>query len=174
MRKPGRPQTRVLPRGAKSRTKAPQVAGFTLIEIMVVMVLLGLVSALTLPSMQRWHDAVQVQAQSAQVVESLRSTMFSAASRRQDMVVDLSSFSTGVGQEAATPTGTAAVGHARVSMPEGWQVQRVVTATFLNNGLCKPGMAVLRSPRQQSVVIRIAGPACSIDTVSDFAGQSEQ
>jgi prepilin-type N-terminal cleavage/methylation domain-containing protein len=154
--------------------------GFTLIEMMVVMVLLGLVSALTLPSMQRWHDAVQARAQIALVVESLRGAMFAAASRRQDVLMDLSSFASAPagtaapadaasGASAAVLNNVAGVGPERVKvrLPEGWAVERVVDAVFMKNGLCRAGMALMRNPSGQQVVVQVSGPACSIDTLAE-------
>jgi prepilin-type N-terminal cleavage/methylation domain-containing protein len=139
--------------------------GFTLIEMMVVMVLLGLMSTLALPAMQRWHDAVQLRAQLALVVESLRAEIFSAASRRQDVVMDMGSF----GQNAASAGASAAggAGRAKVAMPTGWVAERVVEATFMKNGLCKPGMVILRQPEGHRVVLQVAGPSCAVDTLTD-------
>jgi prepilin-type N-terminal cleavage/methylation domain-containing protein len=167
-RHPGRPLS---PSGSR---------GFTLIEMMVVMVLLGLVSALTLPSMQRWHDAVQSRAQMALVVESLRGAMFAAASRRQDVLMDSSSFApapagTGAAASAASGAAThatsnpASVGpeRAKVPLPEGWAVERVVDAMFMKNGLCRAGMALMRNATGQRVVVQVSGPACSIDTLAE-------
>jgi prepilin-type N-terminal cleavage/methylation domain-containing protein len=170
-----------------------RVEGFTLIEMMVVMVLLGLVSALTLPSMQRWHDAVQARAQMALVVESLRGAMFSAAARRQDVLVDPSSFvpvnraapasaanpnanpassaaastTTGTATGAATLAPNAGPERAKVALPDGWAVERVVDAMFMKSGLCRPGMALLRNPTGQRMVVQVSGPACSVDTLTD-------
>ncbi len=155
--------------------------GFTLIEMMVVMVLLGLVSALTLPSMQRWHDAVQSRAQMALVIESLRGAMFAAASRRQDVLMDASSFApanapsaaaaasaaSGAGSFASSNPPTAGPERAKVPLPAGWAVERVVDAMFMKNGLCRPGMALMRNPTGQRVVVQVSGPACSIDTLAE-------
>ena len=47
-------------------------------ELMVVLALLGLLSAMALPRMQRWHDAVQARAQAAELVGALREAAFAA------------------------------------------------------------------------------------------------
>lgn len=154
--------------------------GFTLIEMMVVMVLLGLVSALTLPSMQRWHDAVQSRAQMALVVESLRGAMFAAASRRQDVLMDASSFAPASAGSAAPANAassadngllshppSAAPERVKVTLPEGWAVERVVDAMFMKNGLCRAGMALMRKPNGHRLVVQVSGPACSIDTLAE-------
>ncbi len=71
--------------------------GFTLLEMLVVMVLMGLVTTLALPAMQRWHDAVQDKAQAAEIIDALRAAGFSAGATRRDILVDSDSF-----QPAAT------------------------------------------------------------------------
>ena len=66
--------------------------GFTLLEMLVVMVLMGLVTTLALPAMQRWHDAVQAKAQAASIVDALRAASFEAGATRRELVVDERSF----------------------------------------------------------------------------------
>lgn len=66
--------------------------GFTLLEMLVVMVLLGLVTSLALPAMQRWHDAVQLRARVAVVVDAMRAAAFAAGASRVELVMDASSF----------------------------------------------------------------------------------
>jgi hypothetical protein len=95
--------------------------------------------------------------------------MFAAASRRQDLLMDESSFAPA--SKTATASNTAPnllTERARVVMPEGWVLERVVAATFLKSGLCRPGMALLRNEQGQRVVVKVSGPACSVDTVTDL------
>ncbi len=66
--------------------------GFTLLEMLVVMVLMGLVTTLALPAMQRWHDAVQHKAQAATIIDALRAAGFNAGANRREIIVDDSSF----------------------------------------------------------------------------------
>ncbi|MFG5406997.1 prepilin-type N-terminal cleavage/methylation domain-containing protein [Piscinibacter sakaiensis] len=75
------------------RTADPQPRGFTLIEMMVVLVLLGLVTTLALPAVQRWHDGLQLRAQGMGIVEALRAAAFAAGASRRDLVMDRDSFS---------------------------------------------------------------------------------
>lgn len=152
-------------RYAPARSHGVGSNGFTLIEMVVVMVLLGLASGLVLPSMQRWHDAVRARAQVAQVVEALRGAIFSAAASRRDAVMDASSFS------SAAPAGDAVAGSGqrrlRLPMPDGWRLVRVVDATFMANGLCRPGMALFDTDAGRRMVVKVAGPTCSVDTIAD-------
>lgn len=67
-------------------------SGFTLIEMMVVLTLLGLVTTLALPAMQRWHDAARARAQLATLVGALRAASFAASAERRDLTLDELSF----------------------------------------------------------------------------------
>ena len=90
-----------------SRTARLASAGFTLIEMLVVMVLLGLIATVALPSMQRWHDAVQSRAKAAGLVESVRAAAFAAGAQRRVLRVDKQSFErqTGADSRAVPATG---------------------------------------------------------------------
>lgn len=145
--------------------------GFTLLEMLVVLVLLGLVSTMTLPAMQRWHDAVESRAQLAQVVEALRGAMFSAASRRQDIVLDMDSFKP-ASDPAANNAAHQGIERAHITLPAGWAAERAVVATFMSNGLCKPGMVLLSKPLGQHLAVTVSGPACRIDAQDSVAASA--
>lgn len=128
--------------------------GFTLLELLVVLVLLGLMTSVALPRMQRWHDAVQARAQGAALLDELRAAAFAAGARRTRMVMSDASLL------AAPTTGPDPV--VRLTLPPGWTATTVESAAFLSNGLCEPGMLGLRSDRGVDLRLRVAGPRCSV------------
>ena len=141
--------------------------------MLVVMVLLGLISATVLPSMQRWHDIMQARSQSAAIVDTLRAASFASGVSRRDIVMDAETFTEPVAEPlpaGASPAASAAsaalvmqLRRVRAPLPSGWTVQRVVPAVFLANGLCKPGMVSLTTDRNSLVLIRVAGPVCGVE-----------
>lgn len=160
--------------------------GFTLLEMLVVMVLLGLVTSLALPAMQRWHDAVQLRAQAGLVVDVLRAAAFQAAATRSDRVVDATSFTQAAAPSAAVPAGSASAAaatlgtpttpdtpasgagtrampdHVAVTLASGWTVADVQPATFRANGLCDAGSFTLKPPAGNPVSIKVDGPVCRV------------
>ena len=150
-------------------------SGFTLLEMMVVMLLLGLMTTLVLPSMQRWHDGVESRSQVAALVESLQAAAFAAPTSRKRLVMDSESFAPPPSlppDRAAEPRSTGstagdlpqALAPSRISLslPRGWRAERVVEAAFLPSGLCSPGFAALRTEAGAPVVLEVLGPRCSI------------
>lgn len=170
--------------------------GFTLLEMLVVMVLLGLVTSMALPAMQRWHDAIQHKAQAAAIVDALRAAGFNAGANRRDIVVDRTSFQQGAAPTstdtgartgrpgdgpAAPPAGTTDAANVRqqvasaagqplrlaLELPGGWQAERVDDIRFLANGLCRPGTMVLRTDRGDAVRVEVRGPLCGVELAAD-------
>ena len=152
--------------------------GFTLLEMLVVMVLMGLITTLALPAMQRWHDAIQLKAQAAVVVDALRTAAFSAGASRRTLDMDGSSFRTSAQvAEAAKlaaqadktkPSDTAPVTLPQpaplvIDLPSGWRVERVQPARFLANGLCSPGLVALKTGTGEPLTIEVRGPVCGIE-----------
>jgi prepilin-type N-terminal cleavage/methylation domain-containing protein len=136
---------------------AREQRGFTLIEMLVVMVLLGLLTGLALPAMQRWHDAVQAQADGAVLVGAAHAQAFAAGVRRSALRLTEASFAaSGAASSPALP------GLARLDLPPGWTLERVQPATFLASGLCEPGRVDLVSSRGVPMELQVLGPVCRI------------
>lgn len=170
-------------------SRAGPEAGFTLVEMMVVMVLLGLLTTLALPAMQRWHDGVQARAQTMGVVEALRAAAFAAGANRSLRIVDAASFVPA--RQATVPAAPAASAVAdapaasmpagddprplantaiQVPIPAGWQVERADPAAFLANGLCRPGRIEFRTAAGARVAVDIGGPTCSVGIADPASG----
>lgn len=108
--------------------------GFTLLEMLVVMVLLGLVTSLALPAMQRWHDAVQHKAQAAAIIDALRAAGFNAGANRRDIVIDAASF-----QPAGAPAASGGASAASLGgSPSRAGVERAADA----RATASPGSAI--------------------------------
>lgn len=131
--------------------------GFTLLELMVVMVLLGLVASMTLPRLSRWYAGVQARAEAGLVLEGLRAQAFRAGALRRDLRLTARSVELG-GEEA---------GLAHLSLPPGWALRRVVETVFRADGLCGNGLLALSSPSDQALMIVIKGPSCEFSWQPD-------
>lgn len=154
-----------------TRSARPVAQGFTLLEMLVVMVLLGFVTSLALPAMQRWHDATQLRSRTAVIVDALRVAALKAAASRRTLVMDERSFkpARGLADAAArapapgASTNAPTDNHLEVELPPGWTATRVLEARFLGNGLCQPGSAVLTTERGEQVEVSVQGPLCAVE-----------
>lgn len=149
------------------------VAGFTLVEMMVVMVLLGMIAGMTLPAMQRWHDALLARSEASTIVEALQAAAFDAGVQKQDLVLDGKSFVVGQADDSGAPVqrvrraSADTIARVRIGLPPGWQVGRTVTAVFLADGLCSPGLVALESARGTRLLFAIQGPICRVEWAPD-------
>ena len=136
--------------------------GFTLIEMLVVMVLLGLMGGLALPAMQRWFDAVQAKAYAAALVDAMRGAAFAAGATRRTIVVDAGSF--GAAADSAVAAATPAdPERLTMAMPPGWKLLRAEPAFFLASGLCRPGRLLMEPEPGRSLALVVHGPVCKVE-----------
>lgn len=145
--------------------------GFTLLELMVVMVLLGLVTSMTLPAMQRWHDGLLARTEASAIVEKLQAAAFDAGVQKRSLRLDAESFTQGTPprEGVAGHDGSKKVERVKLSLPPGWQLGRSVAAVFGADGLCKPGLIALRSSRGTPLIFTVQGPICKIEWTRDHS-----
>ncbi len=143
-----------------------QVAGFTLLELVIVMVLLGLTTTLAVPSMQRWYDALQARSEASAIVETLQVAAFDAGVQKRSLLLDEQSFAPAPAAPARKRT-TPIVERVQVNLPPGWQVGRSKAALFGADGLCQPGLVALNSSRGTPLLFVVKGPICRIEWMQD-------
>jgi prepilin-type N-terminal cleavage/methylation domain-containing protein len=134
--------------------------GFTLLELLVVMVVLGMLAALVLPSMQRWHDSLQARAEGATLLDAVRAAAFAAGAQRISYVVDGASFGVAPGGVSAAPRSAAQP--IRLALPDGWRVVDARAATLLASGLCEPGWVRFLTNREVPFRLNVMGPRCDV------------
>lgn len=116
--------------------------GFTLIEALVALVLLGLLAGFVFPQMNRWYGSIV----DRQEVSELRTEL-----KQLSAVAVL----TGRDLSLAQAAGDAAVLVApyRIGLPAGWTVLDVGSLRFMRAGDCQPGVSRIATARQTVVVV---------------------
>ena len=120
--------------------------GFTLIEALVSLVLLGLLAGLVFPSMNRWYSAIVARQEVAELSIQIKQLPARAVLSARDL--SLADF--------AEPA-AAADGPQRLALPKGWRVVDSGDLRFLRSGLCQPGQARMASDSGQAAVFSANG-----------------
>lgn len=134
-----------------TRFAQPRAAGFTLVEMLAVLTLAALMSAVALPAMQRWFDSVSQRAQLSEIAVQFQKLAARAALLAQ--TVELSQASARAKLSDGEPV---------LSLPEGWSVVSSKPVVFFYSGICDGGTVDLIGPEQRRVSLRIAPVNCAV------------
>ena len=129
-------------------------AGFTLIEMIAVMVLVGLLGSIALPAMQRWFDSISARAQLSEVSIQFQQLAARAALLSQTVVINKDSW-----REKMSD------GDAALALPDGWSITSAAPVTFFYSGICDGGNIDLQGPQQRKVRLQIAHASCDVRIV---------
>ena len=137
------------PGSARSTIRQPR-SGFTLIEMMAVMVIIGLMSVVVLPSFQRWFDGLDSRIQSTELAARLQRLVARAALLGQTIDVTQAN----VGDKLAD-------GRVALTLPEGWQIADKETLRINASGVCAGGRLKFDTPRG-SIVLKVDAGGCEV------------
>ncbi len=126
--------------------------GFTLIEVMVTLTLLGMLVAVVFPNMSRWYAGLQRRQVLAQLQAQLQQLPAVAVFVGRDLsLADI------LGAQS-----TLALRY-RVELPAGWVLKDAGDLRFLRTGQCRAGTATLQIAGQNvNVDVRLRPPMCDI------------
>lgn len=125
--------------------------GFTLIEMMVVMVLMGLISAVALPNFERWFSSTQQRVDAARIALQVQNLLARAAVLNQS--IDVTS---------STVRQILVDGKPALDLPEGWRLGPQDKLSVYGSGYCTPGRMTFVSKSKQQVAIEIRDQQCAV------------
>jgi len=125
--------------------------GFTLIEALASLVLLGLLAGVVFPNMNRWYDSIVARQLLSELTTQVRQLAAVAVFTGRDFsLADVA----GGSVMWASPY--------RLNLPAGWVVRDAGDLRFLRTGMCRPGAAWLRGDAGRE--IRVAANAlCEVE-----------
>ncbi len=132
--------------------------GFTLLELLVVMVLMGMMTGVVFVSLSRWFDSLVVRSEWSQVQGQLRKLPVWAALAQQR--VELSAPARSAGQ---------AEGFTAMGAPPQWRMHngwRVESGRWLmySSGVCEAGSVVLHQiQRNRRFVAQLKAGSCLVE-----------
>lgn len=120
--------------------------GFTLLELLVVLALLGLTVALVGPALQRTYDGLVRSSARDEVQRALETLPLRVRESGARLTLD--------------PGASDAWG-ALLPLPEGWTVQPLSVVTIEASGVCHPARLRVRGP-DDSYIVELTGPYCRL------------
>jgi prepilin-type N-terminal cleavage/methylation domain-containing protein len=126
--------------------------GFTLLELMVVMAVVGLMAALVAPNLQRLVGSVDRSARRDGLVADIAGLSYRAYSLGESF--ELSDAGLGRLLHDGNPV---------LAVPGGWRVTVEQPIQFGFNGLCSGGRLTLRSPDGVVEAMSLRAPDCRIE-----------
>ncbi len=130
---------------------AARSRGFTLLEILVVMTVIGLVAALVAPNLQKLVGGVERSTQRDGVLAEVASLSYRAYVLGQSFELSDESPST-VLQD----------GNPIVALPSGWRLHVDAPVLYSFNGLCGGGRVTVLAPDAPPETLELAAPDCRI------------
>ncbi|MDR6212833.1 prepilin-type N-terminal cleavage/methylation domain-containing protein [Paracidovorax wautersii] len=149
------PQRAQWPRHAFRRHD--KTTGFTLIEMMAVMVLLGLLSAIILPNFEKWFGNTERRVEVTTVTNRLHKLLTRAALLGADFELSEHTMSTPLADGAAA-----------LELPAGWRIAEDQKLLIRSSGLCDTQRLTLSSG-QQTLTVEVEADTCEIKLVNAMA-----
>ena len=147
---------------ARRHPAASSGRGFTLLEMLVVMVLIGMVTGVVFPALSKWFDTLVVRSELSQVQSQLRRLPAWAGLAHQTVLLQAQAGS------ARSKDSAPDVGYLAQGLPTGWQLQagwQLVAGQWVMHasGLCEAGQLVLlQVAKQRSYRASLMGSGCEM------------
>lgn len=140
--------TSVSCRAAEAVARGRAARGFTLLELLIVLALIGLMTALVAPRLGRTYEAIAGSGEREEVYRQLeRLPRMARESGRRIEVAE----------------GDAAGLAGWLSLPEGWTATPLAPLQVQANGVCREGRVRLDG-RGTTEVVMLNAPACGVGT----------
>ncbi len=129
--------------------------GFTLLELMVVLMILGLVSAVALPNLSQAFDRLQARLAEDRVIEEINRLPERAYLAKSELILlnqttSRSSGSDNPGQQAI-----------KLDLPQGWSI-KTAGIVYRANGICEGGLLSVRFEGEAVWTGELIPPFCQL------------
>ena len=134
-------------------------SGFTLLELLVVLALLGLATAIAMPNLERLYASVTRTSERDHVLDQVAALGREAMLNGRAYVV----FGSTTPPEVAEAARYADYETYVMDVPEGWRLELDRPLVVLANGVCLGGALTLTHAEGEAVRVKLAAPYCRVD-----------
>lgn len=126
-----------------------QAHGFTLVEILVVMVVIGLIAGVAMPNMHKMIQSTERAGQRDSLLSEIAGLSYQTYLSGRSFT--LSGAPVAEGQDASL-----------LHVPQGWRLEVPRPITYNFNGLCSGGEIILIGPDGQRESLQLEAPTCRV------------
>ncbi len=137
------------------------VNGFSLLELIVVLALIGLVLVLAVPNLQRLYEGFTRQAERGRILNELAGLGRAAMLRGRAYAVYATANNTG---EAGSGNRVPGYEPYDLNVPEGWAIDLDRPLLVRANGVCLGATIRLSYPGGPSAAVTLEAPYCRVDS----------
>lgn len=127
-------------------------AGFTLLEMLVVLAIAGMLAGVTLPNLSKMAERARIGTQRQAILSSLGNLGYWAYANGKPYTL--------IAMDAKTDTPP-------FSVPEGWRLQAETPISYAVNGVCSGGVVTLYGPDQTTERLLLKAPLCRAELLAD-------
>ena len=125
--------------------------GFTLLELLIVLAMMGLLGALALPALGKLIDSIRYRNERSSIIAQINSLGYRDYLLAQDY-----EFSTGNVAQVLKD------GKPALNVPEGWTLKLPKPIHYQFNGYCSGGTVIVTAPDGKADTLELQAPSCGV------------
>ena len=129
-------------------------SGFTLVEILVVLVIVGLIAGISLPRLSTLYASVENAGQRTLIIDQIEGLGYRAYSSGRPIVLE------------ALGDSEDSVKKYPLQLPPGWRVDVAKPLRYSSQGVCGGGKLTINDPDGGRQAFRVAPPLCRLEAAA--------